>query len=502
MRILLHNARVHGSKATAVAVEDGRIVWLGPEDGALQYAAADVVRNLRGAWLAPAFTDSHIHLVQAGFRLTELDLHGTPSLQDCLDRVRAHDHGQDSGAVIVGQGWDETLWSESRPPTGDELEAAAPGARTFVSRIDGHSAVISPALAASVPGLDGLDGWTDDGRVERDAHHAVRTVLGGLVGPDQRLAAARAACAELLRHGVTAFHENAAPHIGPEYELDVVRQAAADAGLHVTAYWGEHLALDSARRLDVSGLAGDLNADGAVGSRTCALTSAYSDAPHEHGHAYLTPEQIAEHVVLCTREGLQAGFHCIGDAALEAIGEGFERAAAQLGDDAVRAARHRLEHVEMPGVTVIATLARLGVTASVQPMFDALWGGPDQMYAERLGERWRGMNPFAAMHAAGVPLAFGSDSPVTPIGPWAAVRAAVEHHDTEQRTAFDVAFDAHTRGGWRAARRDDAGDIAVGQRADLAVWSRTPAGPRGAGDGDPTLLLLVAGGAVVTDSQT
>ena len=66
-------------------------------------------------------------------------------------------------------------------------------------------------------------------------------------------------------------------------------------------------------------------------------------------------------------------------------------------------------------------------------MFDALWGGPDGMYAARLGERWRATNPFRALADAGVTLAFGSDSPVTPLGPWAAVRAAVHHHAEEHR---------------------------------------------------------------------
>ena len=93
------------------------------------------------------------------------------------------------------------------------------------------------------------------------------------------------------------------------------------------------------------------------------------------------------------------------------------------------------------------------------------------MYQTRLGaERGLTLNPFAAMLSAGVALAFGSDAPVTPLGPWDAVRAASHHKTGEQAISARAAFTAHTRGGWRAAARSDGGVIAPGEPADLAVW--------------------------------
>ena len=478
-RTLFRNGRVYGGRPsrrpTALAVEEGRVVWTGTEDRASSYAGADEVVDLAGALLAPAFVDAHVHTVQAGFRLTELDLSGTASLLEALDRLAAHAAARPADAVVVGQGWDETTWAEGRVPTGQELARAADGRRVYLSRVDGHSSVVSPALAETVAGIAAEDGWTPDGRAERDAHHAIRAVLADLVGPAERLAAARAACREMAGHGVVGFHENAAPHIGPDYELDLVRQAAAEAGLRATVYWGELLAVAKARELGVQGLCGDLVADGALGSRTAALHQEYADRPGHHGHAYLTAEEVAEHVVTCTQAGLQAGFHCIGDAALDAVADGFEAAERVLGTAPLQTGRHRLEHVEMPSSRVVEILARLGVTASVQPVFDALWGGSELMYAARLGERWRATNPFLDLEMAGVRLAFGSDSPVTPIGPWQAVRAAVFHHHPDHRLPTSLAFRAHTRGGWRAAGDDEAGHLSPGSRADLAVWE-TPAG--------------------------
>jgi predicted amidohydrolase YtcJ len=311
----------------------------------------------------------------------------------------------------------------------------------------------------------------------------------------------------MATQGIAAFHENAAPHIGPEHEVELVRQAAGEAGLRVTVYWGELLAVDTARRLGATGLAGDLVADGAFGSRTAALSAPYADGPHTCGHAYVTPEQIRDHVVACTNAGLQAGFHAIGDAALDAIGEGLEAAERVLGTTALQQARHRLEHVEMPSPRLVETLARLQVTASVQPMFDALWGGPDGMYAARLGERWRDTNPLRDLADGGVRLAFGSDSPVTGLGPWAAIRAAAYHHLEGQRLPVGAAFRAHTRGGALAARDDDGGDLRPGARADLAVWD-VPGGLADDGLPDltpgtplPVLHRLVAAGTTIHDHE-
>jgi predicted amidohydrolase YtcJ len=119
----------------------------------------------------------------------------------------------------------------------------------------------------------------------------------------------------------------------------------------------------------------------------------------------------------------------------------------------------------------IEVLARLGVVASVQPAFDRLWGGASQMYAERLGRpRAETLNPFAALRRAGVALALGSDSPVTPIDPWGTVRAAVQHHVPTHRIEIEAAFDAHTRGGWWAAGEDAAGVLRPGAPATFTAW--------------------------------
>jgi predicted amidohydrolase YtcJ len=127
------------------------------------------------------------------------------------------------------------------------------------------------------------------------------------------------------------------------------------------------------------------------------------------------------------------------------------------------------------------------------------------MYVERLGgDRGQALNPFAAMAAAGVVLAFGSDSPVTPLDPWGTVRAAVHHRTPDQSMSVEAAFAAHTVGGWRAARVDDGGVLRVGAPATFAVWG----GQTGPGlpalrpaDDLPVCLRTVVRGATAYDAS-
>jgi predicted amidohydrolase YtcJ len=157
---------------------------------------------------------------------------------------------------------------------------------------------------------------------------------------------------------------------------------------------------------------------------------------------------------------------------MDAIVAGLRAAAADVGADAVRALRHRLEHAEMLDGDQIAALADLGVVASVQPAFDAAWGGEHGMYVDRLGaERGPGLNPFADMRAAGVTLVLGSDSPVTPLDPWGAVRGAAYHRTPEQSITVPVAFDAHTRAGHASVGDRASGRLVVGAPATYAVWA-------------------------------
>ncbi|MFF3000000.1 amidohydrolase [Streptomyces sp. NPDC057950] len=474
--VLLRGGEVHSPAdpfATAMVVERGQIAWVGSEGAADAFAdgVAEVV-DLEGALVTPAFTDAHVHTTATGLALTGLDLSDAPSLDAALALVRDFAAARPADRVLLGHGWDAARWPGGRPPTRAELDEAAGGRPLYLSRIDVHSAVATTALLDLVPGVTGRTGY-QDGPLTRDAHHAVRAAALGAVTARQRTEAQRAALAHAASLGIGSVHECAGPDISSEDDLTgLLRLAAEERGPRVVGYWAEQgeEGVAKARELGAVGAAGDLFVDGSLGSYTACLHQPYADAGHS-GTAYLDDAAVAAHVIACTEAGLQAGFHAIGDAAVTSVVEGVRAAAEKVGLARVRAARHRVEHAEMLTPETIASFAEFGLTASVQPAFDALWGGEEGMYAQRLGaERARTLNPLAALLRTGVPLAFGSDSPVTPLDPWGTVRAAAFHRTPEHRVSVRAAFTAHTRGGWRAIGRDDAGVLVPGAPADYAVW--------------------------------
>ena len=448
--------------ATALVTEGSQIVWVG-QDGAAwaNISEGDHVVDLKGALVTPGFVDAHVHHSAAGFALTGLNLEGVRSQQELLDRLSAA-VARHNGGVLLGHGWDETRWVKQELPTREHIDQIAGNVAVYLARTDVHSALVSSALAPEFSTENALSG---------EQHHIVRERAMSLISDDQRRTAIRAFRSHAASLGVVQMHECSGPTIAGATDAQIVREIAhSELGPGVVLLWGStHETRPEG--VEVDGFAGDFFIDGSVGSRTALLSQDYADSP-TRGRQYLPYEQVLAHLMRCTLNGEQAGFHVIGDAALAVIVAALRAVAEDLGADAVRRCTHRLEHVELMTDDDIEALADLNIVASVQPSFDERWGGPEGMYAQRLGSRWLAMNRFAAMSSAGVVLAFGSDAPVIPVSPWEAIRAAAFHHNPEHRISVRAAFAAHTRNGYRAARRD-GGVLAPGMPADLSMWLPT-----------------------------
>jgi predicted amidohydrolase YtcJ len=497
--------------ATAVVTDGALISYVGSDAEARHSAPRQVEVDLRGRLLTPAFVDAHVHLIQTGQVMAGLGLHDVRSRDDALERVAAYARHHPDARVIIGHGWDERAWPEPLPPTRSELDRAAGNVAVYLARVDVHSAVVSSTLLDQLPGVSEAMGYRADGLLTREAHHLCRGRLDRLFTNQQRRSAARAALRAAAAQGIATVHELGGPHLGPIDDLTRVREVAAELGMGITSYWGELATepiIEWAQRAGVAGLAGDLCVDGAVGSRTASLREKYTDA-ETCGARYLSEQQIADHVIACTRAGLQAGFHCIGDDAVAAAVSGLRSAAATLGARRIRTARHRLEHVEMIADADIATLAELGVVASMQPAFDAAWGKPGELYEQRLGpKRAHAMNRLGTLERSGVRLAFGTDSPVTPLAGWATVRAAVRHWQPGEQLSITSAFHAATRGAHWASFTDNAGTIRRGALANLAVWDATDNGREGRtplpglDDGAlPTCVATMSSGQLIYQSE-
>ena len=461
-----------------MAVRDGVVAWLGTDDvGRQQFPQAEIV-ELDGAFVAPAFVDSHVHVTATGLTLTGLDLRAASSLQHCLQLLRDYSRTHPDGPIWA-HGWDESAWPQPLAPTTDDVDAAVGDRPAYLARVDVHSAAASTALRRQAPNLNDRSSFHPLHPLTADAHHDVRAAARRLLTAAQRAEARIAALDAAAALGIVAVHECAGPDIGGVDDWLELRDT--DHPVDVVGYWGQAVttadeATDLLARTGARGLAGDLFVDGALGSRTAWLREPYDDAVH-CGNRYLEPETIAAHVLACTQVGVPAGFHVIGDGAVTAVVDAFGGAVDLCGIDAVAGCGHRLEHLEMVSEEQAQQLGEWGVVASVQPNFDALWGGDSGMYARRLGvPRGTRLNPLALLASQGVPLAFGSDSPVTSMNPWESVRAATHHKTPGSAVSVPDAFAAATRGGWRAGGVRDGvtGTLTPGAPASYAVWDALP----------------------------
>ena len=476
MRTLLVAAGVHAVDAAApeglrcVLLDGDRIAWVGQDPA--DAPAHDRAVDLGGAWLTPAFVDAHVHATATGLAQTGLDLSDVTGAAEVLDRVRRF--APTAGPVILGNGWDDFGWTDRRLPTAQELAEASGGRTVLLTRVDAHSCLVDTRVLARLPlgQLYGVErdaagkatGWLREASSE-EALRLVRSMI-----PAEDLQRAReAACDAAARLGIGQFHEMG--HPGLSGLEDARAWAEGDWPVDVDTWWAE-LDLDKAVS---NGLrpGGDLFLDGSIGSCTAATSMGYGPEGGR-GELFHGDDAVAAWFAACTAAGLGGGVHAIGDRAIEQALQAVEAAAREHGVERVRACRHRVEHVELPTREQVRRMAAVGIVASVQPAFDAVWGGDTGLYAERFGvEAARESNPLGWFADAGVMMAFGSDSTVTPLDPVGALRAATQHRGGASLSPA-VALEAHTAHGCYVGRRDDVGRLRAGFRGDLAAWSADP----------------------------
>ncbi len=472
---LIVNAHVYAPSApfaTAVYVVDGHIAWIGDQSGAdVHRELADVVVDAHAHLLTPGFVDSHVHATSAGLLISGLDLTSVRSQVELLEVLQGAAR-EAKGAPLWGHGWDETQWRDPTLPTREAIDRATWGSEVYLSRVDVHSALVSSALVSRVPGLEQETGW-GIGALSQKAHQRVREVALKSLTPHMRLRAQQAFLSECARVGIVAVHEMAGPGISSFEDASALLGLRSPATPDVFVYWGQTAdegGIEAAQALGAVGVGGDLFIDGALGSRTAYLREPYADAPH-CGAQYLDEERATAHIIAASRSHLSAGFHVIGDAGCDIAMNAFRGAATKLDRMHIRRGLHRLEHAEMLNDDHLSAASDLGLFLGMQPLFDAFWGGSGGMYEQRLGHpRSSAMNRWGSALSLGVPVTFSSDAPVTPSDPWRIVQAAMLHHNHRERISARAAFSAMTRASWRAVGRPDAGEIALGAPAHLALW--------------------------------
>lgn len=524
------------SLAEAVAVEDGRIVYVGDEAGARALIRPDslVVRRPEGA-LFPGFTDAHVHLIDGGESLLSLDLSEAGSEAEALTAIRRYAEAHPELPVIAGAGWNLPLFPEANPSK-DLLDAIEPDRPVILVAADGHNAwVNSAALKAA-----GIDARTEDprnGRIERLADGSPSgTLRETAMDPVMRLIPAPDA-AELDRRleaamrYMNAFGYTAAIDasvLAGDQEETFLRNARRESltlrlqlslrpgGTLISGNMGgvEPIADYLSRREAVAALGTPflsapsvkLFVDGVIENKSAALLAPYagpkSDGP-DAGSPILPPETLQAHVAALDAAGFQVHFHAIGDRAVRMALDAVESARAANGPSDLR---HHIAHIELIDPADIPRFKALGVFANAQ----ALWAYEDAYVTDLTrpvigAERTARLYPFGDLLRAGASLASGSDWPVSTADPMDALEVAVTRHDPafdagpalnpEQRIDIDAFMAALTVNGARLMHQEEMrGTIEVGKAADLVLLSADPyVAPKGRLSGIFAEMTLLEG---------
>jgi predicted amidohydrolase YtcJ len=438
---------------------------------------ADRTVHLPGTTILPGFVDAHVHLSGTGMSLSGLDLSAAASRDEVLARVRQL---RTAEVPLLVQGMDETRWPTPELPTREELDFIC-GEPVLLVRADGYISVANSAFllasgTESLPGVQRGEDGSATGVLRGEANARAQLWYFESL-PDRRVQDAQLRAAALAAsRGVTCLHEMAVPDKRGRRDVEVLLDQQEDLPVDLVTYIADR---DIPYVMDLSypRIGGDLFLDGSIGARTAALRAPYEDAAGTGQLAY-DDDELAEFLHNAHLAGFQSGLHVIGDAAVEQSLRVWERVYSSLGSRErrhFRARRHRLEHFEMASPGQVERAAMLGLAISVQPAFDALWGGAGRMYERRLGpERAAGMNPFRTLVERGLEVGGGSDTPVTPLDPMLAVWALEHHHDPGQRLNREQAIRLCTVGAARLAHLEKKGSLEPGAAADFAAYEDDP----------------------------
>ncbi len=439
---------------------------------------SDRTVDLQGGVLIPAFRDAHVHLPATGLYATGMDLRGERCARAILDAYSERAHGNE---MLFGGNFEDPL---DEPLDGRDLDRVVGDAPALLVRADMHSVIASTGLlrALNLDDIKGVDRGSDGAPTgylrEQAASEAYRWFEDNLPRA-QQVEAIRAAVSLAYAKGIAEVHEMFVIEWRGWDSAEIFEEAIQGVALDVAAFLGT-TEVERVVELGSPRIGGDWFLDGSFGSHTAWMSEPYpGEVPAGStpvGITYRSDEEVYDFFRRSQEAGLKVAVHAIGDAAIEQCIKTWERVAADVGSGAVRSLGHRIEHFECATDDHIERSAALGLRPSVQPAFDHYWGGPDALYSERLGwDRARDMNRFGSMHAAGLVMAAGSDSTVTPMDPFLQMYSLRNHHLQGERLSPQVALELSTVGPARINGHENLkGDLATGSQADLTWLDRDP----------------------------
>jgi predicted amidohydrolase YtcJ len=503
--LLLINGNVYtvnekNPRAEVVAVRKDRIVFVGSNEEAKKFHAARAV-DLGGKTVVPGLTDSHCHIFGIGERELTLNLEGTNTLEDFLAKVKERVARAERGKWITGRGWIETFWKPPRFPTRQDLDSVAADHPLFLTRADGHAAIVNSAtlkiakIDKNTPNPFGGEILKDKatgeptGMLLDNAQDLVRKNIPKPTASDREQALLTGINRELglgwCEIQNAGSHKDDVDLIKKTFESGKIKirfiNCVYGPGEDAQSFLKEGPTIDAfnhhftQRTIKVV-------FDGALGSRGAALLKPYNDAPETSGYLTAKPEELRPMLEEALRRGIQVEAHAIGDRANRQILDLYEAAFKMVPPDRkIKEPRWRVEHAQIVDPTDLPRFAKLGVIPSMQPShaISDLFFAPARLGMDRLG----GAYAWQSFLKNGSIICGGSDAPVERGEPMIEFYAAVarksikgesgEGWHPEQAVSREQALKMFTIWpAFAAFEEKDKGSIEAGKLADFTVLSQ------------------------------
>ncbi|TKJ40774.1 amidohydrolase [candidate division LCP-89 bacterium B3_LCP] len=484
-------------KVDAVAIREGRIIFAGSEAESEEFQDSDTrVIDLQGFFVLPGLIDAHAHLSSLGKYLSQLDLIGMQSPGEIRELVLKEMEGTPESSWISGRGWDQNLWSTKKFPSWRDLRGTE-SHPVYLRRVDGHAAWVNKTVL-DICGIDKNTTAPEGGKIIRDRQgnptgvlidNAINLVKDQLPAtpPQEYRNWFKKAMKECNRLGLVGLHDAGVDTTRLDVYRELTESGELTMRIHAMLDGDDETLLQEYFQNGPLTYEDDsffqvrtvkLYADGALGSRGAALLEPYSDDPGNSGLLIRDADSIYQTASLAIDAGFQVCTHAIGDAAVRATLDAYEKALTENPEGDYRL---RVEHSQIIASDDIDRFAELKVIPSMQPTHAT----SDMPWAEdRLGpDRIKGAYAWRQLLNRGCKIPCGSDFPVESPNPLWGIYAAATRQDhqgqppggwyPQERMTVEEAVRGFTIDAAYAEFAEDIkGSIEVGKLADFTIVDR------------------------------
>jgi len=419
--------------AEAFVVKDGRIIEVGTSKSLQKKYKPDEILNAEGRTILPGLIDAHAHLYNLGVSLQQVDLVGTNSYKEVLDRVVAFQKEKNSD-FILGRGWDQNDWEVKEFPTKKELDSLFPNTPVSLRRIDGHAMIVN-SKALEMAGItaktrmEGGEVILNEGQPSGLLVDSPMSLVGRIMPKPTRdyvvnaLIDAEKIC---LAFGLTTINEAGTS----KYIIDLIDELQQRGQFKMRVYAmvsnsPQNLAyyLDKGiiktDRLNVRSI--KISADGALGSRGAAMREEYSDQPGQFGAMGTDEAELTALAKRIAAAGYQMNTHAIGDSANISVLRVYKETLKNIADP-----RWKVEHAQ-----IITTSDFKYFSEKILPSVQPTHATSDMYWAEdRVGpDRIKGAYSYKTLLNKSGIIALGTDFPVERVNPMHTFYAAVARKD-------------------------------------------------------------------------